>query len=95
MCQRTNFIELKVSATSHEDADSYHQSEQRGKLARSYDDAPSQDQLKTPVVEVRRSDSRQLLTTILTHHAFVLQERAIEFGFVLGREWVDKRLAEI
>ena len=58
-------------------------------------DAPSQDQLKTPVVEVRRSDSRQLLTTILTHHAFVLQERAIEFGFVLGREWVDQRLAEI
>ena len=58
-------------------------------------DAPSQDQLKTPVVEVRRSDSRQLLTTILTHHAFVLQERAIEFGFVLGREWVDQRLQEI
>ena len=58
-------------------------------------DAPSQDQLKTAVVEVRRCDSRQLLTTILTHHAFVLQERAIEFGFVLGREWVDKRLAEI
>jgi hypothetical protein len=58
-------------------------------------DAPSQDQLKTPVVEVRRCDSRQLLTTILPPHAFVLQERAIEFGFVLGREWVDKRLAEI
>ena len=58
-------------------------------------DAPSQDQLKTPVVEVRRCDSRQLLTTILTHHAFVLQERAIAFGFGLGREWVDERLAEI
>jgi hypothetical protein len=58
-------------------------------------DAPSQYQLKTPVVEVRRCDSPEVLTTILTHHAFVLQDRAIEFGFVLGREWVVKRLAEI
>ena len=57
-------------------------------------DASSQYQLKTPVVEVRRCDSRQLLTTILTQHAFVVGERAIEFGFVLGREWVEKRLAE-
>jgi hypothetical protein len=57
-------------------------------------DAPNQDQLKTPVVEVRRCDSRQLLTTILTQHAFVVGERAIEFGFVLGREWVDKQVAE-
>jgi hypothetical protein len=58
-------------------------------------DAPSQYQLKTPVVEVRRCDSPELLTTILTHRAFVLQEGAIEFGFVMGREWVDERLAEI
>ena len=57
-------------------------------------DAPSQYQLKTPVVEVRRADSPEVLTTILTHHAFVLQDRAIEFGFVLGREWVDKQFAE-
>jgi hypothetical protein len=58
-------------------------------------DTPSQYQLKTLVVEVRRCDSPELLTTILTHRAFVLQEEAIEFGFVLGREWVDKGLAEI
>ena len=57
-------------------------------------DAPSQYQLKTPVVEVRRADSPEVLTTILTQHAFVLRDRAIEFGFILGREWVDKRLAE-
>ena len=56
-------------------------------------DAPSQYQLKTPVVQVRRCDSREVLTTILTHHAFVLQDRAIGFGFVLGREWVNKRLS--
>ena len=49
-------------------------------------DAPSQYQLKTPVVEVRRCDSPGVLTTILTQHAFVLQDRAIEFGFGLGRE---------
>jgi hypothetical protein len=59
-------------------------------------DAPSPYQLKTPVVQVRRCDSREVLTTILTHHAFVLQNRAIEFGFVLGRvtrsvEWVALR----
>jgi hypothetical protein len=54
---------------------------------------PSQFQF-TPVVEVRRVDSPEVLTTILTQHAFVLQERAIEFGFILGREWIDKRLAE-
>jgi hypothetical protein len=58
-------------------------------------DAPSQFQLKTPVVEVRRGDSPEVLTTILTQHAFVLQDRAVEFGFILGREWIDKRLAEI
>jgi len=57
-------------------------------------DAPSQYQLKTPVVEVRRADSPEILTTILTPHAFVLHDRVIEFGFILGREWIDKRLAE-
>jgi hypothetical protein len=56
-------------------------------------DTPSQHQF-TPVVEVRRDDSPDVLNTMLTHHVFVLQDRAIEFGFVLGREWIDKRLAE-
>ena len=50
--------------------------------------------LFTPVVEIRRGDSPELLTTTLTHDAFVLQERAIEFGFTLGREWIDKQLSE-
>ena len=50
--------------------------------------------LFTPVVEIRRGDSPEVLTTILTQHAFVLQERAIEFGFMLGREWIDNRLLE-
>ena len=54
-------------------------------------DRPSQCQF-TPVVEIRHGDAR---TTILTHHAFITEEMAIEFGFVLGREWVDQRLAEI
>ena len=57
-------------------------------------DAPSQDQLKTPVVEVRRYDSPEILTTILTPHAFLLKDRVVEYGFILGREWVDKRLSE-
>jgi len=57
-------------------------------------DASSQYQLKTPVVEVRRGDSPEILPSILTPQARVLQDRAIEFGFILGREWVDKRLAE-
>jgi hypothetical protein len=51
--------------------------------------------LFTPVAELRPADSKQVLSTILTHRAFVLHEEAIEFGFILGREWVDKRLAEI
>ena len=54
-------------------------------------DRPSQCQF-TPVVEIRHGDAR---TTILTHHAFITEEMATEFGFGLGREWVDKWLAEI
>ena len=56
-------------------------------------DTPSQFQF-TPVVEVRCGDSTEVLTTILTQHAFILQEGAIEFGFILGREWIDKHLSE-
>jgi hypothetical protein len=51
--------------------------------------------LFTPVAEIRPADSNQVLSTILTQHAFVLQDRTIEYGFILGCEWVDKRLAEI
>ena len=46
-------------------------------------DTPSQYQF-TPVVEIRRDDSPDVLNTILTHHAFVLEGTAIEFGFILG-----------
>ena len=56
-------------------------------------DTPNQ-YLFTPVVEVRRGGSPEVLTTILTQHAFVLEDRTIEFGFMLGREWIDNRLSE-
>jgi hypothetical protein len=56
-------------------------------------DTPSQYQF-TPVVEIRRAGSTQALNTIMTHEAFMTDQSAIEFGFILGREWIDKRLAE-
>ena len=54
-------------------------------------DTPNQHQF-TPVVEIRRGDSAGVLNTILTHHAFIMQEKAIDLGFILGREWIDKLL---
>jgi len=48
----------------------------------------------TPVVEIRRGESTGVLNTILTHHISILQEKAIELGFKLGREWIDKQLLE-
>ena len=48
----------------------------------------------TPVVEIRPADSNQVLNTILTHEAFDTIRNATVFGFELGREWIDKRLAE-
>jgi len=49
----------------------------------------------TPFVEIRRAASSKLLNTILTHHqAFTTDQKAIEFGFVLGREWIDAHLSE-
>ena len=56
-------------------------------------DTPSQYQF-TPVVEIRRGDSADVLMTILTHEAFITDQRQIEFGFVLGREWIDAHLSE-
>jgi hypothetical protein len=56
-------------------------------------DTPSQYRF-TPVVEIRRGDSPQVLVTILTHHSFITEEMAIEFGFILGREWIDKQFSE-
>ena len=56
-------------------------------------DTPNQYQF-TPVVEIRRGDSAGVLNTILTHHAFIMQEKAIDLGFILGREWIDKQLLE-
>jgi hypothetical protein len=56
-------------------------------------DTPSQYQF-TPVVGIRRAGSTQALNTIMTHEVFMTDEKAIEFGFILGREWIDKRLAE-
>ena len=52
-------------------------------------DTPNQYQF-TPVVEIRRGDSAGVLNTILTHHAFIIQEKAIDLGFILGCEWIDK-----
>ena len=52
-------------------------------------DTPNQYQF-TPVVEIRRGDSAGVLNTILTHHVFIIQEKAIDLGFKLGREWIDK-----
>jgi hypothetical protein len=56
-------------------------------------DTPGQYQF-SPVVEIRRAGSIQVLNTILTHEAFMTDQRAIEFGFELGQAWVDQRLAE-
>ncbi len=56
-------------------------------------DTPAQYQF-TPVVEIRRGDSAGVLNTILSHHAFIIQEKAIDLGFILGREWIDKQLLE-
>jgi hypothetical protein len=56
-------------------------------------DTPNQYQF-TPVVEIQRGDSAGVLNTILTHHAFIMQEKAIDLGFILGREWIDKQLLE-
>ena len=43
---------------------------------------------------MRRGDSAGVLNTILTHHAFIIQQKAIDLGFILGREWIDKQLLE-
>ena len=56
-------------------------------------DTPSRYQL-TPVIDIRLAESGQILNTILTHQAFNTVENATEFGFGLGREWVDERLSE-
>jgi len=56
-------------------------------------DTPNKYQF-TPVVEIRCGDSAGVLNTILTDHVFIIQEKAIELGFKLGREWIDKQLLE-
>jgi len=56
-------------------------------------DTPNQFQF-TPVVRIRLGDSAEVLTTILAHKAFVTKEIGIEFGFILGREWIDEHLSE-
>ena len=56
-------------------------------------DTPNQYQF-TPVVEIWRGDSAEVLNTILTHHVFIIQEKAIELGFILGRQWIDKQILE-
>ena len=56
-------------------------------------DTPNQYQF-TPVVEIRRSDSAGVLNTILTHHVFIIQEKASELGFMLGRQWLDNQILE-
>jgi hypothetical protein len=56
-------------------------------------DTPNQFQI-TPVVRIRRGDSLEVLVTIRMDKALVSKETAIEFGFILGREWIDKHLSE-
>jgi hypothetical protein len=56
-------------------------------------DTPAQYRF-TPVVEIRRGDSAGVLNIILTDHAYIIQEKAIDLGFILGREWIDKQLLE-
>jgi hypothetical protein len=51
-------------------------------------DRPNKFQF-TPVIDIRSAESIEVLTTILTHHTFIIREMATEFGFVLGCEWVD------
>jgi hypothetical protein len=52
-------------------------------------DTPAQYHF-TPFVEIRRGNSAEVLNTILTHHVFIIQGKAIDLGFKLGREWIDK-----
>ncbi len=56
-------------------------------------DTPNKFQF-TPVIDIRRAESSEVLNTILTQATFNIIENAIEFGFRLGREWIDKRLSE-
>ena len=56
-------------------------------------DTPNKFQF-TPVVDIRRAESSEVLNTILTHEGFNTIENAIEFGFKLGREWIDKTALE-
>ena len=56
-------------------------------------DTPNKFQF-TPIVDIRRADSIQVLNTILTHEAFNTIESAITFGFGRGREWIDRQSSE-
>ena len=56
-------------------------------------DTPNQYQ-STPFVEIRRGNSAEVLNTILTDHFFIIQEKAIELGFMLGRQWLDNQILE-
>ena len=48
----------------------------------------------TPIVDIRCAEFIEVLNTILTQQAFKTVENATGFGFGLGREWVDERLAD-
>ena len=56
-------------------------------------DTPNKYQF-TPVIDIRRAASSEILNTTLTQASFNTIENATEFGFRLGREWIDKRLSE-
>ena len=56
-------------------------------------DTPNKFQF-TPIIDIRRAESGEVLNTILTHAAFSTIENATAFGFRLGREWIDKHLSE-
>jgi hypothetical protein len=48
----------------------------------------------TPVIDIRRAESSDVINTILTQEAFDTIQNATEFGFGLGREWVDRQSSE-
>jgi len=56
-------------------------------------DTPNKFQF-TPVIDIRRAESIEVLNTILIQQAFNTVENATVFDFGLGREWVDERLAD-
>jgi hypothetical protein len=56
-------------------------------------DSPSHYQF-TPVIDIRHAEFIEVLNTTLTQQAFDTIENATEFGFGLGREWIDDQSSD-